>query len=164
VLTHGGMGYAKEYHVERYFRESMLPRIAPVSPQLILSFIAEKVRGSFISFVVFDKIVPSSSFIFILPKLSRDYLKEKLVDGRRLIPNQSEHCRDIVCQRCIRFSGINGVSLQGLKVYVQSHHRLSGKSTGRTNCRGRIIVRSNNSELPSRSYQDRSSDQSDKDQ
>ncbi len=45
VLTHGGMGYAKEYQVERYFRESMLPRIAPVSPQLILSFIAEKVLG-----------------------------------------------------------------------------------------------------------------------
>jgi acyl-CoA dehydrogenase len=43
VLTHGGMGYAKEYHVERYLRESMLPRIAPISPQLILSFIAEKV-------------------------------------------------------------------------------------------------------------------------
>ena len=45
VLTHGGMGYAKEYHVERYFRESMLPRIAPISPQLILCFIAEKVLG-----------------------------------------------------------------------------------------------------------------------
>lgn len=45
VLTHGGMGYAKEYHVERYFRESMLPRIAPVSPQLILCFIAERVLG-----------------------------------------------------------------------------------------------------------------------
>jgi acyl-CoA dehydrogenase len=45
ILTHGGMGYAKEYHVERYFREAMLPRIAPVSPQLILSFIAEKVLG-----------------------------------------------------------------------------------------------------------------------
>ncbi|CAN5270743.1 acyl-CoA dehydrogenase family protein [soil metagenome] len=45
VLTHGGMGYAKEYHVERYLRESMLPRIAPVSSQLILSFIAEKVLG-----------------------------------------------------------------------------------------------------------------------
>lgn len=43
VLTHGGMGYAKEFHVERYFREAMLPRIAPVSIQLILSFIAEKV-------------------------------------------------------------------------------------------------------------------------
>jgi len=43
VLTHGGFGYAKEYHVERYLRESMLPRIAPISPQLILSFIAEKV-------------------------------------------------------------------------------------------------------------------------
>lgn len=45
VLTHGGMGYAKEYHVERYLRESMLSRIAPVSPQLILCFIAEKVLG-----------------------------------------------------------------------------------------------------------------------
>ena len=45
LLTHGGMGYAKEFHVERYFRESMLPRIAPVSIQLILSFIAEKVLG-----------------------------------------------------------------------------------------------------------------------
>ncbi|NYT23848.1 acyl-CoA/acyl-ACP dehydrogenase [Alcaligenaceae bacterium] len=45
VLTHGGMGYAKEYHVERYFREAMLPRIAPVSAQLILSYIAERVLG-----------------------------------------------------------------------------------------------------------------------
>jgi len=45
VLTLGGMGYAKEYHVERYFREAMLPRLAPVSPQLILCFIAEKVLG-----------------------------------------------------------------------------------------------------------------------
>ena len=45
VLTLGGMGYAKEYHVERYFREAMLPRIAPISPQLILCFIAEKVLG-----------------------------------------------------------------------------------------------------------------------
>ena len=45
VLTHGGMGYAKEYHVERYFREAMLPRIAPVSVQLILSYIAERVLG-----------------------------------------------------------------------------------------------------------------------
>jgi acyl-CoA dehydrogenase len=45
VLTHGGMGYAKEYHVERYLREAMLPRIAPVSTQLIFCFIAEKVLG-----------------------------------------------------------------------------------------------------------------------
>ena len=45
VLTHGGMGYAKEFHVERYFRESMLPRIAPVSSHLVLSFIAERVLG-----------------------------------------------------------------------------------------------------------------------
>ncbi|MEY3155467.1 MAG: hypothetical protein RL109_1885, partial [Pseudomonadota bacterium] len=45
VMTHGGMGYAKEYHVERYFRESLIPRIAPVSRELILSFIAEKVLG-----------------------------------------------------------------------------------------------------------------------
>ncbi len=45
MLTHGGMGYAKEYHIERYMRESMIPRLAPVSPQLILCFIAEKVLG-----------------------------------------------------------------------------------------------------------------------
>ena len=43
VLTHGGMGYAREYQVERLFRESILPRIAPVTEQLILSFIAERV-------------------------------------------------------------------------------------------------------------------------
>jgi acyl-CoA dehydrogenase len=45
IMTHGGYGYAKEYHVERYFRESMIPRIAPVTPHLILCFIAEKVLG-----------------------------------------------------------------------------------------------------------------------
>jgi len=43
VMTHGGMGYAKEYQVERLFRESILLRIAPITEQLILSFIAEKV-------------------------------------------------------------------------------------------------------------------------
>ncbi|MDF3813310.1 acyl-CoA dehydrogenase family protein [Rhodopseudomonas sp. BAL398] len=45
VMTHGGFGYAKEYHVERYLREVLIPRIAPISPQLVLSFIAEKVLG-----------------------------------------------------------------------------------------------------------------------
>ena len=45
VMTHGGFGYAKEYHVERYMRESMIGRIAPVSPQLVMSFIAERVLG-----------------------------------------------------------------------------------------------------------------------
>lgn len=45
VMTHGGFGYAREYHVERYLRESLIPRIAPISPQLVLSFIAEKVLG-----------------------------------------------------------------------------------------------------------------------
>ena len=43
VMTHGGMGYSKEFHVERLFRESILTRIAPVTEQLILSFIAENV-------------------------------------------------------------------------------------------------------------------------
>ena len=43
VLTHGGMGYAQEFHVERLFRESMLPRIAPVSRELVLSYLAERV-------------------------------------------------------------------------------------------------------------------------
>ncbi len=45
VMSHGGFGYAKEYHVERYLRESFIPRIAPVSPQLVLCYIAEKVLG-----------------------------------------------------------------------------------------------------------------------
>jgi acyl-CoA dehydrogenase len=45
VMTHGGMGYSKEFHVERYLREIMIPRIAPVSPHMILNFIAEKVLG-----------------------------------------------------------------------------------------------------------------------
>ena len=45
VLTHGGMGYAKEYHVERYLREIMIPVIAPISQELIKSFIAEQVLG-----------------------------------------------------------------------------------------------------------------------
>jgi len=45
LMTHGGFGYAKEYHVERYLRESLVGRIAPVTPQLILSFIAERVLG-----------------------------------------------------------------------------------------------------------------------
>ena len=45
VMTHGGMGYAKEYHVERYLREVMIPRLAPVSQQMILNFIAEKALG-----------------------------------------------------------------------------------------------------------------------
>jgi acyl-CoA dehydrogenase len=43
VMTHGGMGYAREYQVERLFRESILTRIAPVTEQLILSFIGENV-------------------------------------------------------------------------------------------------------------------------
>jgi acyl-CoA dehydrogenase len=45
VLTHGGMGYAREYHVERLFREAMLARIAPVSREMILNHIAERVLG-----------------------------------------------------------------------------------------------------------------------
>ena len=45
LMTMGGMGYAKEFHVERYLREAFIPRIAPVSPHLILCFIAEKVLG-----------------------------------------------------------------------------------------------------------------------
>jgi acyl-CoA dehydrogenase len=43
MLTLGGMGYAQEYHVERYLRESLIPRTAPISPHMILNFLAEKV-------------------------------------------------------------------------------------------------------------------------
>jgi len=45
VMTHGGMGYAKEFQVERYLREVLIARIAPVTPHLILSFIAERALG-----------------------------------------------------------------------------------------------------------------------
>ena len=43
VMTHGGFGYAKEYHVERLLREVTVTRIAPITEQLILCYIAEKV-------------------------------------------------------------------------------------------------------------------------
>lgn len=45
IATHGGFGYAKEYHVERLFREISINRIAPVTEQMILNFIGEKVLG-----------------------------------------------------------------------------------------------------------------------
>jgi acyl-CoA dehydrogenase len=45
VLTHGGMGYAMEYDVERWFRESLVPRIAPISREMILNYISERVLG-----------------------------------------------------------------------------------------------------------------------
>lgn len=45
LMTHGGMGYAREFHVERLLREVLIARIAPVSPQLILCYIAERVLG-----------------------------------------------------------------------------------------------------------------------
>ena len=45
VMTHGGMGYAKEFHVERFLREVLITRIAPVSRELILSHVAEKALG-----------------------------------------------------------------------------------------------------------------------
>jgi acyl-CoA dehydrogenase len=45
VMVHGGYGYAKDYHVERYLREVLINRIAPVTPELIKCYIAEKVLG-----------------------------------------------------------------------------------------------------------------------
>ena len=45
VMAHGGMGYAKEYFVERYFREAMIARLVPVSREMILNYIAERVLG-----------------------------------------------------------------------------------------------------------------------
>ena len=42
MRIHGAYGYSKEFHVERYLRECMIHRLAPISPQLILSYLAEK--------------------------------------------------------------------------------------------------------------------------
>jgi len=45
VQTHGGFGFAEEYDVERKFRETRLYQVAPISTNLILSFLAEHVLG-----------------------------------------------------------------------------------------------------------------------
>ncbi len=45
MMSMGGMGYAKEYHIERYLREVLVPRIAPVSPHMIMNYIAEQELG-----------------------------------------------------------------------------------------------------------------------
>jgi acyl-CoA dehydrogenase len=45
VFTLGGMGYAKEFDVERYFRESMIARLAPISREMVFNYIAERVLG-----------------------------------------------------------------------------------------------------------------------
>ena len=45
VTLHGGYGYSKEYHVERYFREARLMRIAPISQEMVLNYLAEHVLG-----------------------------------------------------------------------------------------------------------------------
>jgi acyl-CoA dehydrogenase len=45
VQTHGGFGYASEFHVERYFREARLQRLAPVPQEMVLNYLAEHVLG-----------------------------------------------------------------------------------------------------------------------
>jgi len=45
MQTHGGFAFAKEYHIERKFRETRLYQIAPISTNLILSYVAEHVLG-----------------------------------------------------------------------------------------------------------------------
>jgi acyl-CoA dehydrogenase len=45
LQTHGGFGFACEYDVERKFRETRLYQVAPISTNLILSYIAEHVLG-----------------------------------------------------------------------------------------------------------------------
>ena len=45
MQTHGGFGYATEYDVERYWREARLMRIAPISQEMVLAYVAEHVLG-----------------------------------------------------------------------------------------------------------------------
>ena len=45
LQVHGGFGYGKEFHVERYFREARLMRIAPISQEMVLNYVAEHVLG-----------------------------------------------------------------------------------------------------------------------
>lgn len=45
MIVHGEIGYAREYHVERYLREVLIPRLAPVSREWCLSYVGERVLG-----------------------------------------------------------------------------------------------------------------------
>ena len=45
LQTHGGFGYAREYHVERYWREARLMKLAPISQEMILNYVSEHVLG-----------------------------------------------------------------------------------------------------------------------
>ena len=45
LQTHGGFGFGKEFHVERYFRESRLQRLAPISQEMVLNYLSEHVLG-----------------------------------------------------------------------------------------------------------------------
>jgi acyl-CoA dehydrogenase len=45
LQVHGGFGFGKEFHVERYFRESRLQRLSPISQELVLSYLSEHVLG-----------------------------------------------------------------------------------------------------------------------
>ena len=45
MQTHGGFGYAREYHVERYWREARLMKIAPISQEMIQNYVSEHVLG-----------------------------------------------------------------------------------------------------------------------
>lgn len=45
LQTHGGMGYSEEYNISRFFRESRLMKIAPVSQEMILNFLSANVLG-----------------------------------------------------------------------------------------------------------------------
>jgi acyl-CoA dehydrogenase len=45
LQVHGGMGYAEEYHVARYFREARLLKIAPLSQEMVLNFLGSHVLG-----------------------------------------------------------------------------------------------------------------------
>jgi alkylation response protein AidB-like acyl-CoA dehydrogenase len=45
LQTHGGFGYAREYHVERLWREARLFRLAPISQEMVLNYLSERVLG-----------------------------------------------------------------------------------------------------------------------
>jgi acyl-CoA dehydrogenase len=45
IQTHGGFGYAREYHVERYYREARLLKLAPLPQEMVLNYVAEHVLG-----------------------------------------------------------------------------------------------------------------------
>lgn len=68
VMTHGGMGYAADFHVERYLRESFVPRLAPISREMILNYVGQRVLKCELTPFTSCYDTNSTSIILLVPR------------------------------------------------------------------------------------------------